>query len=159
VSHQPLTPGNRERQLLEGCKLLDPILLPFGFAFELVGAGAGSGGPAAHGFYARDDRRLDLHVRWNLGLVSYTLDGLELSHADFMLGVAAGANAYPGVSDDPQIAFAHLASDLERFGTDFISGSGDEFRRCYREVEGLSGMSGFKRMEERARRQRGESQR
>src|SRR5215472_12168733 len=66
--------------LAEGCKILDSILVPSGFRFISGQAGKSSGGHFASGGYVRDERRLELHFRYSLGLVSYHFRELTASH-------------------------------------------------------------------------------
>ena len=94
--------------------------------------GDSSGGRYASGEYRRGDRRLELHFRWSLGLVTYHVGGLSLDHAEYVRAVRAGTGtsvqpAYPGFSDDPLAAFRDLGRDLERFGEVFLGGSDEAF--------------------------------
>lgn len=109
--------------MLQGAALLEPVLAPHGFAFVLTSEGRGSGGDFACGEFVRGDRRLELHVRQSLGMVSYHVRDASVSHQAYMneLGRRADA-AYPGFSDDPLAGFRHLGSDLQRFAHDFIIG-------------------------------------
>lgn len=76
------------------------------------------------------DRRLELHFRFSLGLVSYRIGEQSASHEAYMreLGVWAQCN-YPGFSQDPLAGFEHLAHDLE-FAEDFLAGSAEVLRRA-----------------------------
>lgn len=127
---------------------LDPILLKNGFAWEDGGEGKSSGGHFARGSYVRGDRKLELHFRYALGLVTYHLAGREMSHQDFMtsLGVTDDAR-YPGFSEDPQEAFADLAHDLKYYGGDFLFGKGDEFLLCCDRAEERNSKSGYARID------------
>lgn len=109
--------------LLDGAKILDPVLLPKGFQFQFRKEGKGSGGNFAWGEFAREDRRLELHFRHGLGLVRYHVGDQSASHDSYMreLGVKNQCH-YPGFSDDPIAAFRDLAHDLG-FADDFLSGS------------------------------------
>ena len=113
--------------LREGCKILDPVMKRHGFTFVEGQAGQGSGGYFATGNYVRDDRQLELHFRYSLGLVAYHLGSQKVSHESYMREVlgSAGGNLYPGFSDDPLDGFRHLAHDLDRFASDFLSGGGE----------------------------------
>lgn len=117
--------------LLAGVELLDPVLAPSGFKFELDATGCGSGGEFARGAYVRGDRRLELHFRHSLGLVEYCCFRSHLTHELYLraLGVPPGQNRYPGFSDDPLDGFRHLAHDLEHFCGEFLSGDGSVLRR------------------------------
>ena len=110
--------------LAEGCKILDSILVPSGFRFISGQAGKSSGGHFASGAYVRNERRLELHYRYSLGLVSYHFRELTASHESVIraLGVY-GNHQYPGFSDAPLDAFVHLRNDLETFFQIFIAGS------------------------------------
>ena len=114
----------------EGARLLAPKLVPFGFSFIPGAYGKGSGGDAASGHFVRGDRKLELHFRYSLGLVTYHFGVMEMSHADFMRSVlgSKGGNKYPGFSDDPLQGFMDLAYDLEHYAKDFIEGADDELR-------------------------------
>lgn len=109
--------------LLDGAKILDPVLLPNGFRFQFQREGRGSGGNFAWGAFVREDRRLELHFRHSLGLVRYHIGEQSASHESYMreLGVRNHCR-YPGFSDDPMAAFRDLAHDLG-FADDFLSGS------------------------------------
>jgi hypothetical protein len=121
---------NPTEMIAVGRQILDPALLPHGFVFEIGDAGVGSGGAYASGSYLRGDRRLELHFRHSLGLVTYRLGDLMLSHEDYMRAVlqGRGRSAYPGFSEDPLDGFRHLRHDLETLAQDFVSGSGQGFR-------------------------------
>lgn len=116
-----------------GSKVLDPIMVPHGFTFVLTERGKSSGGRFACGEYRHANRRLELHFRWSLGLVTYHVGDVSLKHEDYTRAVAGvgkvqGKNAYPGFSEDPLDGFRHLREDLERFGGIFLKGSDDEFK-------------------------------
>ena len=111
--------------LLKGCDILDAVLVPRGFNRTEINAGKGSGGWFANCRYRLDDRSLELHFRYSLGLVAYHLSDLTVSHTAYMkhATMGKGGNRYPGYSDDPLNAFKGLAYDLEHFATDFLDGS------------------------------------
>ncbi|HJX16012.1 MAG TPA: hypothetical protein VJ386_09780 [Candidatus Deferrimicrobiaceae bacterium] len=99
----------------------------------MVHEGRSSGGESASGEYRRGNRRLELHFRWSLGLVTYHVGDISLSHEEYIRAVHGvvkiqGKNAYPGFSQDPLDGFRHLREDLERFGDVVVKGSDDEFR-------------------------------
>ena len=116
--------------LQQGVEILAPALTPHGFRFEFRDADKGSGGHFAWGEFVRGTRRLELHFRFALGLVTYHLGEDLIPHEYFMRIVLRGArdNAYPGFSDDPLDGFRHLRHDLERFAAPFLTGSDAEFR-------------------------------
>jgi hypothetical protein len=120
-------------KLQAGIKELDIIMVPHGFAFVPGHEGRSSGGKFANGEYRRGDRRLELHFRWSLGLVTYHVGDVFLAHEDYiraLLGVTKvqGQYSYPGFSRDPLDGFRHLREDLDRFGAVFLKGSDEEFR-------------------------------
>ena len=118
--------------LCEGSSLLESVLAPFGFAFRVLGSGDSSGGRFASGVFEHDERRLEFSFRYSLGLVTYSIGGASLSHSEYMraLGHASDAS-YPGFSSDPLDGFRHLRQDLERFGSEFLTGDETDFeRRC-----------------------------
>jgi hypothetical protein len=115
-----------------GRKILDPILGPPGFVFAHTANGDSSGGCFAAGEYVRESRRLELHFRYSLGLVTYHIDSFSASHEAYMRELLGNAklNQYPGFSDDPVDGFRHLAHDLAIYGQDFLFGTGDELIRA-----------------------------
>ena len=139
------------RQILSaGRKILDPVLLPKGFIFENGASGKSCGGDYASGNYVKGDRFLEVHFRLSLGLVSYHLGQLVISHEEYMRALlgSRGGNKYPDFSDDPLDAFHSLASDLENYCTDFLVGPGEELARCVRDAEERKNRPGFARMTE-----------
>ena len=113
----------------QGVRVLAPLLDEHGFAWEQGASGNSSGGVFSSGAFVRGNRRLELHFRSSLGLVSYSVAGCSLPHTEFIRaqGAARGANAYPGYSSEPLDAFRDLLRDLERFGAPFLSGPETEF--------------------------------
>ena len=87
-----------------------------GFVFVALASGKSSGGWSASGEFRRERdgelRRLELHFRHSLGLVSDHVDGTSLSHNDYMRALKA-KNQDPGFSHDPLDGFRHLLHDLE----------------------------------------------
>lgn len=124
--------GNPVEVLAQGQVILEEVLAPHGFQFRFEGSGRGSGGRFARGSFVRGDRRLELHVRSALGLVTYHVGSASVAHGDLMECVAGLENdaQYPGLSEDPLDGFRHLKADLERYGGDFLSGSGREVEAC-----------------------------
>ena len=112
-----------------GIAILDPLLVPNDFHFHTDSPGRSSGGLSTSGFYQRGDRKLELHLRYSLGLVAYHLGLVSLSHEDYMWAVIGkrGASSYPGFSQDPLDGFRHLFRDLDEHGSAFLAGSDDEF--------------------------------
>src|SRR5690349_10506424 len=119
------------RTILEdGAAVLHNVLAPHGFHFEFREEALGSGGHFAWGEFVRDDRRLELHFRFSLGLVSYHIGELALEHTSYMaaLGVKGRAR-YPRVANDPLGAFHDLAHDLgELAASDFLAGPASVLR-------------------------------
>ena len=117
-----------KKQLLAGIEILDPVLTPYGFRFRLESQGKGSGGPFASGSYRQGDRRLELHFRGSLGLVTCHMGSDSLDHETYLrlLGVHAKAE-YPDFPADPLESFANLAKDIKTHCADFLSGDGQSF--------------------------------
>jgi hypothetical protein len=132
--------------LIKGHEILDEVLGPNGFEFRVEGPGRGSGGDFARGSYVRGDRRLELHVRYSLGLVTYHVGNHSIGHTDLMECVAGPRNdaQYPGISADPLDGFRHLKADLQRYGTDFLEGSEELLGRYARSAAAKP--KGFKRI-------------
>lgn len=134
----PMTP---DEWLEAGRRILDPVLEPHGFRFRASESGSGSGGDFSTGAYVRGrfdpfaSRRLEVHFRYTLGRVTYSLGRSQLDHETYMkqLGVHTEA-AYPGFSEDPIDGFRHLAHDLSHYCQDFLRGPGREFQRLAREM-------------------------
>jgi hypothetical protein len=115
---------NPKDNLTAGATILAPLLGSHGFTFEFRDEGRGSGGFFAWGEFVREDRRLELHFRHSLGLVTYHVGPLHARHETYMKQLdVLGRNQYPGFSDDPLDGFRHLANDLG-FAADFLSGNG-----------------------------------
>jgi len=114
-----------------GARILEPFLAPHGFSFSFREEGDSSGGPFAWGEFRSGQRRLALHMRWSLGLVTYSIGEVEVSHEAYMreLGVRSECR-YPGFSEDPLDGFRHLASDLKSRTADFLSGDCSILRRA-----------------------------
>src|SRR5580704_5077499 len=107
---------NRAEEILDrGTRLLQPLFLKHRFTYSKLNAGNSSGGPFARGEFQRGTRKLVLHFRYSLGMVTYHLDSRSISHQDYMRSVMGIANAshYPGFSSDPLDGFLHLLADLK----------------------------------------------
>ena len=117
--------------LVRRVAILDDVLVPHGFRFHFRDEGTGSGGPFAWGEYVRGERRLEIHFRYSLGLVTYQLGARSLAHAAYITALGAAERArYPAASEDPLDAFRDLAHDLsDVIAPDFLEGSGDILRR------------------------------
>ena len=120
--------------LLEGAKVLEAVLAPKDFQFQFRGEGKSSGGNYAWGEFVRGERRLELQVRYNLGLVRYHVGTESASHEHYMceLGVREQCH-YPGFSEDSKEAFLGLAHDLG-FADDFLAGTGALLRQAAKSV-------------------------
>jgi len=139
--------NNPSEILLAGRKHIDPIMSSHGFSWESLGSGQSSGGQFDGGRYVKGDRSLELHFRFSLGLVTYSLAFVALSHEDYMRHVAPpGAAQYPGFGDNPLAAFEHLAHDLSLYAGDFLSGSGAQFSSAYTAAQQRAKLSGFQKL-------------
>jgi len=65
-------------KLKEGRKFIDPIMEANGFHWEAGLAGKSSGGYSDSGQYVKGDRKLQLHFRHFLGLVTYYIAEVSL---------------------------------------------------------------------------------
>lgn len=108
--------------------------------------GKSSGGNFASGEYVKGDRRLEIHFRYSLGLVTYHMGDLSLPHQAYMRALLgkSGGNKYPGFSNDPLDGFRHLKHDLENFCGDFLAGTGEEFGRCVQANATAAKPTGFR---------------
>ena len=133
-----VAPENRPVDyLVQGAEILSNVLKPHGFKFRIEQEdGRGSGGVSAEGSFRADNKRLELHFRWSLGLVTYHVGESSVSHEQYMrcLGTYRDAE-YPGYSTEPLDAFSHLASDLMRFCQNFVQDDGSEVMRFAGELE------------------------
>jgi len=119
-----------EQLLINGAEILSTYLSSLDFKFKLIETGHGSGGDFAHGQFFNEDRMIDLHFRWSLGLVSYKINDLILSHEDYIeLVDKHGQNKYPNFSDDPLDAFRCLLFDLKELLNDFTEKNAAAFRQ------------------------------
>jgi hypothetical protein len=116
--------------LRDGAAIVGAVLAPHRFRRSTIQPGPSSGGVYACCEFCRG-KRLRMHFRHSLGLVEYEIDGVTLSHEEFMWSVQRrrGASSYPGFSKDPLDGFRRLAADIVQFGQDFISGSDTDFKR------------------------------
>ena len=74
-----------------------------------------------------------------MGLVTYHVGDLELSHEDYMWSILGGRwrSEYPGFSKEPLDDFRHLRADLERHCMDFLAGPDAVFESHVRRAEAL----------------------
>ena len=133
------TSGDTSRLIPSECldagrKILRPVFLTHLFVFVDSSMGSSSGGAFAGGAYVRWRRRFEFHFRRSLGLVTYRIGTVSLSHDDYMWALLGshGGNRYPNFSDDPLQQFRDLRYDLENYCKDFLGGSGREFLDCAR---------------------------
>jgi hypothetical protein len=115
-----------------GCAILDDVMNAQGFFLIKGPSGNSSGGNFASGEFVKADRRLAVHLRNSLGLVTYHVGSLSIKHEAYMRALLGpdGGNRYPGFSTDRLDGFRNLAYDLAHFCGDFLNGSGEEFKRC-----------------------------
>ncbi len=134
--------------LEQGCAIVNEVLLPHGFRREKTVSGKASGGEFASTSYVNGSRRLELHFRYSLGLVSYHFGSLAISHEGLMRAVlgAKGGSKYPGFSEVPTDAFQDLAYDLAHFAKSFLNGEESEFSKYVTENEKFETLSGFARL-------------
>jgi hypothetical protein len=111
--------------LAAGAKIVGRVIEPHGFLWERGKTHVGHPGNAARGAFVKADRRLELGFRWSLGPVIYRIGAATVSDEALIRYSGHSADAaYPGYSSDLLDAFRHLASDLQRFGGDFMFGDG-----------------------------------
>ncbi len=122
---------NPEDELKKGISILDQIMIPHGFKFVLGSTGKSSSGPFASGYYIKENRRLNLSVRFSLGCVTCQVDGKELDHSEYMQAVGIKGE-YPSFSEKVNDAFKHLATDIQNHGLIFLNGSVVEFNKLFK---------------------------
>jgi hypothetical protein len=114
----------RDETLREGVQILDAVMGPARYRFEVVHDGA-----YVCCRYRRADRTLELHFSHSLRLVSQRIGDLVVMHDDFMRAlVGAGGGGYPSSSDDPLDAFRALRTDLRTHCGDFLTGNANRWR-------------------------------
>lgn len=136
-------------EILEhGCAILDAVLRRDGFKREQIVSGKGSGGDFATTLYLNGNRKLVLHFRFSLGLISYHFGLATISHEAFMKAALGpkGGNKYPGFSDQPLSAFRDLAYDLETHCSSFLTGNESEFARYVEMARRDEALKGFERL-------------
>jgi hypothetical protein len=108
-----------------GSRIVGLVIEPHGFVWTLGRTHEGHPGHAARGAFVKGDRQLELGFRWSLGPVIYRLGTVSVNHEALIKYAGHYSEAeYPGYSTDPLDAFRHLASDLRKFGDDFMFGDG-----------------------------------
>src|SRR5262252_3101512 len=120
---------NPSKILERGCTILETVLAMHGFKLLDITTGKGSGGSYAVATLASGKRKLELHYRHSLGLVTYHFGEMALSHEEYMYALLGpkGGNKYPCFSDEPFEAFRGIAHDLEKFAIAFLTGDEIEF--------------------------------
>ena len=134
---------NPKEQLLEGVDILEPILAPYGFKFTSESEGPSSGGKFACGAFISGNKRLELHVRYNLGLVSYQVGNIKMQHTDFLYAQGVKGQ-YPGTTSTVINAFRNLAEDLKNYGKPFLNTDTTEFDKLAKYLEENPPVKGFK---------------
>ena len=128
-----------------GARVIAEVVTPYGFVWVPGPTHRGHPGDSASGSFERGDRRLELHYRWSLSIVSYHFGDSVLSHVSYMRHSGHKADArYPGFSSDPLDAFRDVAYDLAHFCEDFLGGSGDSFRAAWTAATESPQAAGFK---------------
>ena len=105
-------------------------------------------GPFASGEYVNGNRKLEIHFRYSLGLVTYHFGEMSVNHESYMRVLLGekGGNKYPSFSDEPLSAFEDLAYDLRNFATAFLTGDFEAFHRFAMAAEELKKISGIARL-------------
>lgn len=137
--------------LQSGAGILSALMTSKSFVYLPGTTGSSSGGNFASGAYVREDRKLEIHYRHGLGLVTYHIGANSLRHETLMRALLGpdGGNHYPGFSDDPLDAFRDLLYDLEHFAEDFLNGAGLIFEQCLLEARAARKLDRFERLEQR----------
>lgn len=116
------------------------------FIWMMKTAGEGSGGAFASGEFQRRSWinseppcSLELHCRYSLGMVTYRIGPLSLSHVDYMLAVTGRSSAtrYPGFSTDPLDGFRRLRADLMEHCAVFLSCGAADFAAIHQKAHEL----------------------
>ena len=119
-----------KQALTKGADVLSPILMPRGFRFVFRDTGRGSGGEYAWGEFVRANRRLELHVGQNLGIVLYHIGDQSASHRWYMRELEVLSQCrYSGFTENAAESFRNLAHDLA-FAEDFLSGAATVLKRA-----------------------------
>ena len=145
----PTVKDRLERSLQRGADILAPVLVPHDFHFSIIASGSSSGGPFAQGEFARGAARWNCTFGIRSGWLLFHIDALTLAHEDYMRALLgrSGMSHYPGFSGGPLAAFEALRLDLIEHCTDFVSGTGEQFRQCLQRHKKYESLSGFRRWE------------
>ena len=119
---------NQKAELISGASCLNWLLSHHGFTFVIEREGNGSGDGFCTGAFVRGKWRLELHFRSSLGLVSYQVGDLALSHGQYLRAQGAEGQ-YPGFWKTPRDAFKYLLQDLIDYGQPFFSKDTSEFEK------------------------------
>ena len=126
------TAANPLETLKAGVAILNDLMSQHQFSASTNVTGQGSGGTFASNEFIRGNRRLEIHFRYSVGLITYHVGSVSLSHEDYMWSVIGKrwASHYPGFSKDPLDGFRDLRQDLDEYGAAFLSGTDAEFLKC-----------------------------
>ena len=133
--------------LRDGRIVLDQVMNKYGFAFEDGPSGKSSGGPSASGTYVNKDRKLEVHFRYPLGLLTYHFGTVSIEHESYVHALLGneGGNKYPGFADSPSVQFEDLARDLQHFAASFLDGDFESFSQIAKTAAQRKKISGFAR--------------
>jgi len=111
------------KMMSDGAEYMKAALEPFGFKFRILKTGNSSGGKFCEAKFTRDNRRIELHFRWSLGLVRYHYGNINASHESYIeaLGMQ-NKSQFPGFYEDELEGFQKLAQDIDLIRSDFIEG-------------------------------------
>jgi hypothetical protein len=119
------------------------------FSFADGHSGLGSGGHYASGVYVNAARKIEIHYRYSLGLVTYHF-GQAFTDPESYMRVLLGdktANRYPSFSDDPLAAFRDLADNVQNLASAFLEGDFERFASYaaaaeqWKKIAGIAGIA------------------
>jgi hypothetical protein len=124
VQKEMLTPPRTE--LIEGIAILMPFLQEHGFQHTATEDRRGSGGMAAMGTIAKQERSIALHHRFGLGIVEYKVKDCTISHEQYLdyLGIDTDSQFLWCRMDLGILRYKALLYDLTQFFDDFLTGDG-----------------------------------
>ncbi len=119
-----------------------------GSASSLLAQAKVAGGISPLARYANGERRIELHFRFSLGLVTYHFGSVSIGHEAYLGAIlgAGGGNKFPGFSDEPLDGFRGLAYDLETYAKAFLAGDMAEFVRSVELARKEEALPGFARL-------------
>jgi len=144
---------SRSDIVIEGSEILKPLMSKNGFQFTLDGEGQSSGGQFAFGPWTKNDRKLEYHFRFSLGLVEYSLENKTIEHGFFLWALTGEKRKakFPGSSEDPTNGFSRLLDDLSNFCGIFLNGTDSELRKTMEKAKEIKvyweSLSPLKRIE------------